>query len=298
MKCQLTTQEKLKDLRNAKGLTLAQVAEATNISKSTIGNYESDDFKEQQLSILTELAEFYDVSLAYLIGLTDNLEEDETSISDLHLDDETVRILKSGKINNRLLCEIIKHPSFSNLMADIEIYVDNLAGNMIHNLNRYVTFMRDKIKSKIAVSEDDKNMQTFESSIIDDDAYFGDLIESEIKAIAKDIRCSHKNDWDTGDEEQLSDKFFEQLEEMIEDHKESSAVNLEAIKQQDDYPKEDSLTQVEKANVVRFSNKLGLNLTKLSPDEHQVLMYLIKKSSRNAIFKQPTSGRRKKKLQS
>ena len=276
MKCQLTSQEKLKDLRHERNLTLVQVAEATGISKSTIGNYESDDFKEQQLTILTELADFYDVSLAYLIGLTDNLKEETTAISELHLDDDTVEILKSQRFNNRLLCEIIKHPSFANLMSDIEIYVDNLAGNWIHNLNRYVSYVRDKIKS-----------------LIDDDNYFGDLIENDIKTIAKDIRNEHKKDWDTGDDEQFTDKLFDQMDELIEAYKNNNA-SIEDIMAQDDFPKNDGMTTLEKAEVTRISNILDMNLTKLSANEVQVLMYLVKKSSKNPIFRQPTNGRRKK----
>lgn len=293
MKCQLTSQEKLKDLRHERNLTLVQVAEATGISKSTIGNYESDDFKEQQLTILTELADFYDVSLAYLIGLTDNLKEETTAISELHLDDDTVEILKSQRFNNRLLCEIIKHPSFANLMSDIEIYVDNLAGNWIHNLNRYVSYVRDKIKSRGNLPDDDISMQTLANSLIDDDNYFGDLIENDIKTIAKDIRNEHKKDWATGDDDQFTDKLFDQMDELIEAYKNNNA-SIEDIMAQDDFPKNDGMTTLEKAEVTRISNILDMNLTKLSANEVQVLMYLVKKSSKNPIFRQPTNGRRKK----
>ncbi len=295
MKCRLTTQEKLRDLRDKTGLSLTQVAEASHIGKSTIGNYESDDFKEHQLSILTELAAYYNVPLEYLIGLTDNLEESDTSISDLHLDDETIKILKSGQLNNRLLCEMIKHPSFPNLLSDIEIYVDNLAGNWIHNLNSFISRMRTKIQSKCDVPDNDIHMKTFTAALIDDDNYFGDLIESDIKTIAKDIRSAHKDDWDTGDENPIADKFLEQLDELVEEYKDENTANLEAIMEQEDFPKNDSMTQLEMAEVTRLSNMWGINLKKLSPNEHQVLMYLVRKASKNPIFKQPTNGRRRKK---
>ncbi len=77
-------------------------------------------------------------------------------------------------------------------MSDIEIYVDNLAGNWNHNLNRYVSYVRDKVKSRGNLPDDDISMQTLANSLIDDDNYFGDLIENDIKAIAKDIRNEHK----------------------------------------------------------------------------------------------------------
>ena len=42
----LTIQERLKDLRVERGLTLEQLAEQTHLSKSALGSYEGDKFKD------------------------------------------------------------------------------------------------------------------------------------------------------------------------------------------------------------------------------------------------------------
>lgn len=42
----LSIQERLKDLRVERGLTLGQLAEQTGLSKSALGSYEADDFKD------------------------------------------------------------------------------------------------------------------------------------------------------------------------------------------------------------------------------------------------------------
>ena len=42
----LTIQERLKDLRVERGLTLEQLAEQTHLSKSALGSYEGDNFKD------------------------------------------------------------------------------------------------------------------------------------------------------------------------------------------------------------------------------------------------------------
>ena len=81
----------------------------SGVSSSTISNYENDDTKDFQAGTLKALAKYYNVSLGYLLGLTDNLPENGTPIDELLLDDETIKILKSQKLNNRLLCEMIKH---------------------------------------------------------------------------------------------------------------------------------------------------------------------------------------------
>ena len=45
MQPKLTIQERLKDLRVERSLTLEQLSAETGISKSALGKYEADDFK-------------------------------------------------------------------------------------------------------------------------------------------------------------------------------------------------------------------------------------------------------------
>ncbi len=70
-----------------------------------------------------ELAKFYGVSTDYLLCLTENRDYPDTGLTELHLSDDMVELLKSGRINNRLLCEIATHEGFVTLMTDTEIYV-------------------------------------------------------------------------------------------------------------------------------------------------------------------------------
>ena len=58
----LTTQEKLKDLRVERHLTLEQLAQESGISKSALGKYESDDFKDISPFSIVTLAKFYIVN--------------------------------------------------------------------------------------------------------------------------------------------------------------------------------------------------------------------------------------------
>ena len=127
MKCKLSIQEKLKDLRNEKGLSLQELSEQTGLSRASLGNYETDDYKEISHKAIVILADFYGVSSDYLLGLTENREQHSFPVDELGLDDETVDLLKSGSLNVRLICEMMKHPEFINFLSDLEIYVDNLA---------------------------------------------------------------------------------------------------------------------------------------------------------------------------
>ena len=61
------------------------------------------------------------------------------------LNDETIKLLKSGRFNNRLLYEIIKHPDFIKLMTDTEIYVDGIVTMQRKNMNDWLDAIRLQI---------------------------------------------------------------------------------------------------------------------------------------------------------
>ena len=131
------------DYRTAKTVSYTHLdvykrQEQTGISKSALGSYEKDDYKEINHGNLILLADFYGVSLDYLFCRTENRAEINTPLRELHLSDEMVALLKSGRINNRLLCELATHKDFIKFLADIEIYVDGIATMQIQNLNALV----------------------------------------------------------------------------------------------------------------------------------------------------------------
>ena len=124
---ELSIQERLKDLRVECGLTLEQLAEQTHLSKSALGSYEADDFKDISHYALIKLAKFYGVTADYLLGLTETKNHSNADLADLRLSDDMIDLLKSGRIDTALLCELAAHPDFMKLLADIQIYVEGIA---------------------------------------------------------------------------------------------------------------------------------------------------------------------------
>ena len=85
MKCKLSIQEKLKDLRIEKGLSLPslqELAEQTGISRASLGNYETDDYKEITHKAIVSLTNFYGITSDYLLGLTENREQHRFPVDD------------------------------------------------------------------------------------------------------------------------------------------------------------------------------------------------------------------------
>ena len=195
MECRLTIQERLKDLRKEKKVTIDEVAKGTGLSKSAIGYYEDTAIeKEISHSAIIALAKYYHVSTDYLLGMTENRSPVSTDISDLHLDDKTAARLKSGSFNNRLWNEMTKHPAFPLLLADIEIYVDGIASMQIQTLNSTVDYTRKQIKEKFQLSDDDYYMHTMETAHIDEFKYFSTQIHDDLDRIIQDLRKSHSKD--------------------------------------------------------------------------------------------------------
>ena len=81
MYAKLTIPERLKDLRVVdRHLTLEQLAEQTGLSKSALGKYETDDYKDISPFAIATLADFYGVSTDYLMGLTENKNHPNTEL--------------------------------------------------------------------------------------------------------------------------------------------------------------------------------------------------------------------------
>ena len=127
--------EKLKMLRGRRGLTLDELAEQTGLSRSALSNYETNESKEVSQFALVALAKFYGVSTDYLLGLSALENPMQGDIHDLNISSEMAKLLKSGKINNRLLCEMATHPDFPKLLMDMEIMVDGEARNAIRAID-------------------------------------------------------------------------------------------------------------------------------------------------------------------
>lgn len=214
MNITLTIQEKLKDLRTSRGLSLEQLAEQTGISRSALGQYETDEYKDISHTSIVTLAKFYGVSTDYILGLTENKNHPNTGIADLHLSDSMIELLRAGQINTRLLCEIAAHKDFVKLLADIEIFVDRIAAMQIQNLNTWVDVARAETIKKYQPGEQDKDMYLLKAAHVNEGEYFSHRIYEDMNGIIRDIREAHKSDSTSAPENTVAEEFKRDLEEV------------------------------------------------------------------------------------
>lgn len=271
MQPKLTIQERLKDLRVERGLTLEQLSAETGISKSALGKYEADDFKDISPFSMVELAKFYGVSTDYLLGLTEQKNHPNTELDALHLGDDAIEVLKTGKFNHRLLSELICHKDFQRFLLDAEIYVDRIADMRVNDMNAVLEAVRQMALMKNGGEENDLHLRTLEVAQIREDKYFGSLIADNLKGILRDIRNEHRPDTMTADETSLVATVQGQLQD---------AMNFEGSS--------------EEKKIRAYLATIGLDYDALTKEEFVSLIGILKKSK---YMKNPISQRGKAKFQ-
>ena len=217
MYTKLSIPERLKDLRVVdKHLTLEQLAEQTGLSKSALGKYESDDYKDISPFAIATLADFYGVSTDYLMGLSENKNHPNTDLQALHLSDDMVELLSSGRINNRLLCELATHPNFRRLMVDMEICIDRIANMRVEQMNLVMEATRQTVLSKYAPREDDLYVRTLELGQVQESDFYSHVIHDDMDSIVRDIREAHLKDKTTADPQPTLDDVKKKFEQALE----------------------------------------------------------------------------------
>lgn len=214
MEVKLTIQERLKDLRVSDfGLTLEQLADRTGLSKSALGKYESEDFKDISPYAIATLAKFYGVSADYLLGLTENKNPANTELQALHLRDDAIDSIHAGKYNKRLLSELLAHEKFRQLMIDAEIYVDRIADSRVNDMNVMLEVVRKQTMTRYDADNGDLYMRTLELGQIQTEDYFARVLSDDLAEILGDIREAHRKDATTADEFSAAEEVSKCLQE-------------------------------------------------------------------------------------
>ena len=212
----LTIQERIKDLRVECGLTLKELAEQTGLSSSALGSYEADDTKDISHYALVRLAKFYGVTTDYLLGLTETKRHSNADFTDLRLSDDMIDILKSGRVDNALLCELAAHPDFVKLLADIQIYVEGIAAMQIQNLNAWVDVARAEIVEKYQPGEIDRTAYLLQAAHVDEGEYFASRVHRDIDTIMADMREAHRGRSDSAPENSAAEELKRDLKEVAQ----------------------------------------------------------------------------------
>ena len=269
MEAKLTIQERLKDLRVVdRGLSLEQLAEQTGLSKSALGKYESEDFKDISPFAIVTLAKFYGVSTGYLLGLTESKNPTNAELQALHLRDDAVDTIRDGKYNKRLLSELLVHDKFQQLMVDAEAYVDRIVDSRINDMNAMLEAVRQQIIQQYTVEDGDLHTRTLALAQIQTVEYFKQVLSDDLIGILSDIREAHRQDATTAEGESAAEAVSEYLQ---------TAMSYEGSPQE------------KQARV--YLAGLGIDYNNISKEEFVTLIGILQKSKKLQIRRGSQRGK-------
>ena len=127
-----------------------------------------------------------------------------------------VTLLSSGKINNRLLCELATHSNFQRLMVDMEIFIDRIADMRVDQMNLILEATRQTILGKYAPGENDLYVRTLELGQVQESDFFSHILHDDLDSILRDIREAHRKDKTTADPQPTLENIKEKFQRDIQ----------------------------------------------------------------------------------
>lgn len=190
-----------------------------------------------------------------------------------------VVLLSSGKINNRLLCELATHPNFLRLMVDMEIFIDRIADMRVNQMNLILEATRQTILKEHAPGENDLYMRTLELGQVQENDFYSHILHDDLDSIVQDIREAHLKDKTTADPQPTLDEVKENFEQAIQ-----RGTNTEAM-------------------IHEFCDKMQIPFEKISSEDFSAFLRILSLSKllknlnnmRGKARSQPYHGAKKKK---
>ena len=137
-------QERLRELREANGYkTREKLAEAIGVNKTTYSRIENGSTKTISSDILIKLAELYKVPTDYILGLTNTPENTGYDIKELGLSVDAAKNLYSGKVDPRVVNELLINDKFATATKMIATYFSGAITQLIATQNKLLDFSYD-----------------------------------------------------------------------------------------------------------------------------------------------------------
>lgn len=97
-----TMAERIKQLRNERGMTQEELGKIVGVQKQAIWKYENGNVTNMKQSTIRKLSDFFDVSPSYLMGYSDERKEQSINIDELpEHDKKIISILLEMPIEKR-----------------------------------------------------------------------------------------------------------------------------------------------------------------------------------------------------
>lgn len=136
-------QNRIKQLRKEKHVTLQMVADKLGLSNGTIANYENGK-REPKLKTWEALAEYFNVPIAYLQGYSDYKELDLVDPNKHKLMNDDGALTKDGLDNIRKSILSEEQRQSNNLSAILKAYLPDI-NNIAERVDQNIPLIEDRL---------------------------------------------------------------------------------------------------------------------------------------------------------
>ena len=137
-------QERLRELREANGFkSREKLAEVIGVNKTTYSRIENGSTKTISSDILLKLADLYKVPTDYILGLSDTPENTGYDIKELGLSVEAAKNLYSGKVDPRVINELLMNDKFAMATRMMATYFSGAVAELMVTQNKLLDFSYD-----------------------------------------------------------------------------------------------------------------------------------------------------------
>ncbi len=134
-------QERLRELREANGYkSMEKLAAEIGVNKTTYSRIENGSTKTISSDILLKLADLYKVPTDYILGITDTPENTGYDIRELGLSVEAARNLYSGKVDSRVINELLINDKFATATKMMATYFSDSVAKLIASQNELLDY--------------------------------------------------------------------------------------------------------------------------------------------------------------
>ena len=134
--------DRVRDLREERGLTRKELAERSGVDESLLGRIENNKNKKVSDEAVQALAKFFSVSTDFLLGLTDIPDRKNYDIEELGLSIQAARNLYTGAVNVQVVNLLLEDPQFAVLSNHVAVFLRNHGGRICRTQSAVCIYQR------------------------------------------------------------------------------------------------------------------------------------------------------------
>ncbi|SDI52298.1 Transcriptional regulator, contains XRE-family HTH domain [Pseudobutyrivibrio sp. 49] len=188
-------QERLRELREEHGYSRNKLADTIEVDRSRYGRIERGEIKSINSDVLLKLAKLYNVSVDYILGISNTPEKTYYDIGELGLSVEAAKNLYTGKVDARVINELLINNKFAVATKMMATYFSGAVSDLLKAQNALMDFNYDMIleyQNTGELPKDDKDIQDlkkqFKHAKVPANTYEFDRIQRQLMGAVKEIQ--------------------------------------------------------------------------------------------------------------